>query len=229
MARSGFIFSNNYFVVTYDLRGYGRSTYSENKFSHANDLRKLLQHLNLDKIYLVGCSFACQIIIDFVLEYPDLVLSLTLINGHPFGFKKEPIDIHPLAHVSELEYDQKNIDELAEIETLIWFVGRKRSKNNVNQAIFRKIVEMDRIALKNEIHNPPNEIKIHPNAMEELNEIKSPISFIVGSLDEPNMNYACESLAEELKSPINYITNTAHFPNMEKPEEFNSILLNIIQ
>ena len=64
-------FSNNYFVVTYDLRGYGNSTCSEIKFSHANDLQKLLRHLNLDKIHLVGCSFACQIIIDFILEYPN--------------------------------------------------------------------------------------------------------------------------------------------------------------
>ena len=67
------LFSNSYKVVRYDVRGFGRSTKAETKFSDFEDLHALLQHLKLDKVYIIGVSNGGRIAIDFTTSYQNQV------------------------------------------------------------------------------------------------------------------------------------------------------------
>jgi len=49
-------FTQHYRTVRYDLRGYGKSTPLTEPVSLREDLRALVQHLNIDKFHLLGCS-----------------------------------------------------------------------------------------------------------------------------------------------------------------------------
>src|SRR6185436_3073968 len=48
--------AGRYRVVRYDLRGFGRSAPSPERFTHADDLLALLDHLHIDRAALVGLS-----------------------------------------------------------------------------------------------------------------------------------------------------------------------------
>ena len=67
-------------VVRYDLRGCGRSTAGSHSGSHAEDLKALLDHLELVRVSLLGLSLGAGAAIDFAIAYPDAVRALILIS-----------------------------------------------------------------------------------------------------------------------------------------------------
>lgn len=84
-----FNFLGKYFrVIRYDIRGFGKSDRPNKPFSHFEDLKALFDYLNIKKAHLIGVSMGGSIVIDFTLQYPELVESLILsgpsLNGYNF-------------------------------------------------------------------------------------------------------------------------------------------------
>jgi pimeloyl-ACP methyl ester carboxylesterase len=84
-------FQNQYNILTYDLRGHGKTVrpegYAEYSIDHfVNDLHDLLSELNIGKCVLVAHSFGTLIALEFMLSYPGVVeaaifLSPAFANG----------------------------------------------------------------------------------------------------------------------------------------------------
>ena len=79
-------FMNRYPVVRYDKRGHGLSDspqapYSIHDFS--TDLLRLLEHLDLSKVILLGISVGGMITLDFAANWPELVHSMVLCDTAP--------------------------------------------------------------------------------------------------------------------------------------------------
>lgn len=79
-------FVNRYPVVRYDKRGHGLSDsppgpYSIHDFS--TDLLRLLEHLDLLKVILLGISVGGMIALDFAASWPELVHSMVLCDTAP--------------------------------------------------------------------------------------------------------------------------------------------------
>lgn len=106
-------FSKNSKVISYDLRGHHKSNpianlQNLNVENLAQDLVGLIQHLNLKKAHLVGHSFGAPIILEAYKQNPEVVKSLTFING----FAKNPIKgmfgldvIEPFFYYMKSQYD----------------------------------------------------------------------------------------------------------------------------
>lgn len=80
-------FKNNYNILTFDLRGHGKSKkYLENNdyeiAKFAEDLHSLLVELDIKKIILIGHSFGSLIALDFSLKYPEYISSLILLSSN---------------------------------------------------------------------------------------------------------------------------------------------------
>ena len=81
-----------YRTIAPDLRGYGRServaldaTRGVRDFS--DDLHALLEALNITKAHLIGWSLGGNIAMQYAIDYPEQVCSLTLVApGSPYGF-----------------------------------------------------------------------------------------------------------------------------------------------
>jgi pimeloyl-ACP methyl ester carboxylesterase len=76
-----------------DQRGYGEADQEAKvNATHgpkdwAYDVAALLDHLNLEKAHIVGCSLGGYIVWQLMINYPNRILSITQINpGSPFGF-----------------------------------------------------------------------------------------------------------------------------------------------
>jgi len=70
-------------VIVYDMRDQGQSARLEEGYDnhiHVQDLKKLLDHLNIDKADLWGVSYGGQVAILFSLAFPDCVDRLVLSN-----------------------------------------------------------------------------------------------------------------------------------------------------
>lgn len=76
-------FAARYRVITWDQRGFGRSTNRADRSgprAAASDLRALLDHLALESAHLVGQSMGGWVILGFALAHPGRVRSLVFAN-----------------------------------------------------------------------------------------------------------------------------------------------------
>lgn len=81
-------FSRRYRVVTYDIRGHGKSDSPPEGYGMGDcvdDLHELLHYLAMERAYLAGLSMGGYIALSFTLTYPDMVdaLILTGTNSGP--------------------------------------------------------------------------------------------------------------------------------------------------
>ncbi len=70
-------------LITYDLRNQGASSSGPDPVSfddHVEDLRRVLDHLGIERTYLVGTSISTLIARDFALAYPERVAGLMLVG-----------------------------------------------------------------------------------------------------------------------------------------------------
>lgn len=77
-------FARTHRALTWDQRGFGRSTNNTNKvdpLTAATDLLALIDHLKLDRVHLVGQSMGGWTVLAFALDHPNRVLSLTLADS----------------------------------------------------------------------------------------------------------------------------------------------------
>lgn len=78
-------FSRRYRCVAFNARGYPPSEVpaSPARYSHnhaVDDVAAVMRHLKISKAHIVGCSMGARTTLDFGLNYPRMVLSLTMIG-----------------------------------------------------------------------------------------------------------------------------------------------------
>lgn len=106
-------FANEYRVIAVDTRGHGASPRGNKPFTletFADDLKNLLDSLNIEKANILGFSDGGNIAVIFALKYPERVNSLVLngANLFPSGLKSSfliPVKVlfavfSPLSHFS---------------------------------------------------------------------------------------------------------------------------------
>jgi 3-oxoadipate enol-lactonase len=80
------VFSKEYLVITYDLRGHGQSEKPDGPYTIAmftDDLASLLEGLQVKSAHIVGISLGGAIALQLSLTYPAMVRSLTIVNSGP--------------------------------------------------------------------------------------------------------------------------------------------------
>ena len=80
------VLAEHYRVITWDQRGWGKSTDTVGLAGDPNtaveDLRRLLDHLGVDRAHVIGQSMGGWVVAGFALRHPERTLSLTLANTY---------------------------------------------------------------------------------------------------------------------------------------------------
>ncbi len=79
-------FSRDYRVLTFDLRGHGRSEKPSGPYSiplFAGDVAGLLAALHISSAHVVGLSLGGAVAFQFALDHPPMVKTLTIVNSAP--------------------------------------------------------------------------------------------------------------------------------------------------
>lgn len=219
-------FSQNYRVIRYDMRGYGKSEPVEGEFSHMGDLISLLDHLELDEpLILMGCSMGGGLAMNFALTQPSRVKALIMVGSGPNGLE---LDVPTPAKFAEAEkaYEAGDMDLVAEIETQIWFDGTDRTPAQVNQTMRSLAYEMNRKALSHEARQLGKRLPDTESlAVDRLTELDMPVLVVVGSHDTPYIRASADHMVEKIASARKVmIEDAAHLPNMDQPDEFRGIV-----
>ena len=222
-------FAERYKVVSFDMRGFGRTEMVEGPFSHHEDLRGLLDFLGVRRTHLVGCSMGGGVVLDFALEYPERVGDLVLVGAAVGGFRP---DFGPPKEWDELVAADEagDLGRISELEVMMWVDGPARSPEDVAPPVRDLVYEMNLIALKTEEAALGEEWEPEPPAADRLHNIHAPTLLIVGDEDQPRVFAAADLLEKELPNQRKVVMHgTAHLPSMERPEEFNRLVLEFLQ
>ena len=219
-------------VITYDMRGFGKSLSVPGEYAHYQDLISILDQLKIESCVLVGCSKGGGVILDVALSIPARVAGLVVVAGMADGLEMEDEPEPPPQWEEAIKaFREGDLQKTNELEMQIWVDGCNQPVGRADKKLRDKVRKMNEIVLKNEFAlTGVTEKVLEPNAGTRLREISAPTLLISGSLDDPYITQALDKMANEIpEASHEMIRDTAHLPNMEKPKEFNALIHGFFQ
>jgi 3-oxoadipate enol-lactonase len=221
--------AEQYRVVRYDTRGYGRSESEHVEFSNRADAAAVLDHVGVESALVVGASRGGMIALDLTLERPHRVDALVVVAGGVGGYSS-PSDEgqEQVWEEAERMWEAKDWERLADFETRWWVDGPGQLPDRVDPGV-RALVHgwiLDTYRAEKEEGIPQ---PLDPPAVGRLDEISTPTLVVVGDLDDPGTVDACEVLAAGVADArLLTFEGCAHMLNLERPERFTNTVLEFL-
>jgi pimeloyl-ACP methyl ester carboxylesterase len=223
-----FVYIAHYFrVLRYDLRGFGRSDSPVAPFYPHDDLKALLDFLKIEKAYIMGQSMGGGISIDFALEFPERVAGMILAGPsvHGFSYSEEfmakGLELFTAAFE---EGGEKGIEFL--FQDPYWSYTLPSPERN---SLRRRMRDMAALFFRRFRWDPGWMKPALPLAVERLSEISTPVLLITAKRDHPENRRVAGWLQKEIEGTRKVdIPEAGHMMNMEKPDRFNSIVLEFL-
>ncbi|MDQ6884536.1 MAG: alpha/beta fold hydrolase [Candidatus Dormibacteraeota bacterium] len=221
------VFSQDFKVLRYDMRGFGQSDVTHGEYSARADLLAVMDAAGIRVAALVGVSMGSSLAIDVALEHPDRVSALVVV-GPGFSGRKQSDAFKALMRQVDQIFEEKGLDATIEREMEIWLYGKGRTAADVDPDVRAAVFAMDRFNSE----RFPADMKarpLEPPAVERLADIRVPTLIVAGDRDLPDVMDAAEQLESGIKGARRLVMRgTAHVPNMEQPEVFNRIVLEFL-
>jgi 3-oxoadipate enol-lactonase len=219
-------FSQQYQVIRYDSRGFGRTTSEDVSFSNRQDIFDLLAHLGVERTYIMGLSRGGIIALDFTIEHPEKVDALIVVAGGISGFDGEMLpEEMAIEEQMEAAEERKDFETAARLTVRVWADGPMQPEGRASQEVRDKVYAM---TLNNYQHHSQESIQpqpLQPPAISRLTSVTVPTLVIAGALDESLTITAMRHLARSVPgAQLEVFPDTAHMVNMEQPERFNAVV-----
>lgn len=219
-------FAAHYRVIRYDLRGFGLSLpATPAAFSHAEDLKGLLDYFNIERAHVLGLSLGGRVALDFSLMYPDFLDRLVLVDPALGGYR---FSEEWLGLMSSILQHGKNGDIVAAKH--LWLshplFAPIRSQAQSRQR-FEHIAASDP-----GWHwlNQGFEQSLSPSAAKRLQDINSPTLVVIGEHDLPDLHEIADLLHGNIPHAEKIdLMGVGHMANMEAREQFNEIVLKFLE
>jgi 3-oxoadipate enol-lactonase len=212
-----------YRIIRHDTRGFGRTETDAVEFSNRADIAAVLDHAGEASAHLVGLSRGAHIALDFALEFPERVRSLTFASGGVGGY--DPGDEAPPGWDEvEARTEAHDWDYVADWETRYWADGpgqpEDRVDADVRAGVHDWILSNYRAEKEEGIPQP-----LDPPANDRLGGLRAPLLVILGDLDDPGTQASCRHLAATVPGArLEVFEGAAHMVNLEQPDRFNRLL-----
>ncbi|WP_456368687.1 alpha/beta fold hydrolase [Geoglobus sp.] len=206
-------FSEEFRVIALDLRGFGMSDAPE-KVSiegFADDVRNLMDHLEIEKASILGHSMGGLVCMEFYRKYPERVKSLILANT----FHKLPEQVR-----KEFEQRLKILEASPDMTQIARFIAeislyhKREELKELVETIIRKNSREVYTAATSELAKADYE-NVLPN-------MRVPVLVITAEHDvttPPAFGLEISRLVPG--STVKEISNAAHLAMLENPGEFN--------
>jgi pimeloyl-ACP methyl ester carboxylesterase len=211
-------------VIRYDLRGFGASSWPDGTYSDVEDLRALLDQLDVWRTAVVGCSLGGDVAVRFTLAAPERVWALVPVASGLDGF---PWDDEELTDLYEPV--QRAIDE-GDYERAVEEGLRRWAPLGVDDAEGARIRA---IALDNARRFSLDESlaeRTAPSAYERLEQIDAPTLVLVGDHDLRDIERVADVLATRIPGARKAVVEGAdHVVNLRRPRAFEAALLSFLE
>lgn len=209
-------------AIRYDMRGFGQSTDpTEQAYSHVEDLRALLDYLEIPQAHLVGLSKGGAVALDFALTYPQRVRALALLDTVLGGFSWSAAAsardglVWQRAHEGGIPAAKES-----------WLAHPLFAPALRQPAVAARLAQIihDYSGWHFVNHNP--EQGIEPPAAQRLSELRMPVLAMAGEQDIPDFLQITELICQQLPQARRVILpGVGHMVNMEAPEATTAALL----
>ncbi|MEX3743760.1 MULTISPECIES: alpha/beta fold hydrolase [Lysinibacillus] len=192
--------SKKYKVITFDIRGHGRSVYSKQAITYpliVDDIVNLLDFLAIEKAFISGYSTGGSILLEFLLSYPSRALGGIVISG-----MSEVKDFYLKQRIS-LAVKLANKKAIS-VLTLAISWGNSKTRH-----LFSKLYKD---ASYGDVRNIQQYFRysLHYNCTNRLQDIDSPVLLVFGTKDKAFYQYA-HILNEKLPhSVLAFLENEEH-------------------
>jgi pimeloyl-ACP methyl ester carboxylesterase len=220
-------FSKRYQVLTYDVRGFGKTEVSKADYSmalFAEDLYELLRALDIKSACVLGYSMGGRIALEFALTHPEMTVGLVLANSGIGEAPSQEMQARREMMVGVLQ--EGNIEVISELMTEASFSPGLKERNPTAFEQYKAI----------KMQNDPSEYLAIMQAI--VKAIDSPTDF--GSLCCPTLILAGDRdgfmdvrVGESMKNAIRNaelkVFPTGHAAAIEAPEAFNEAVLGFLE
>jgi pimeloyl-ACP methyl ester carboxylesterase len=202
-------------VITWDIRGHGRSDSPEDQALYSSelsvaDMDAILEATGTQKAVVGGLSLGGYLSLAFHLRYPERVVALMLFDTGP-GFKRdEPREAwNRTAEGTAAGYETRGLDALPNRPE----VGRSTHRGAAGLAKAARGILVQHDA----------------RVIESLSSITVPTLVVVGALDTPFLA-ATDYMAAKVPGAVKVVIEDAgHASNIDQPEAFNRAVLDFLE
>lgn len=211
--------SHDFKVISFDIRGHGRSQYSTKPITYpliVKDIKHLLDHIGIEKAYLCGYSTGASIALEFMLTYSDRAFGSILVSG--------------MSEVSDF-YMKKRISlavKLANPRTFSFLAHAITLGNSDTKETFRKLYNE---AVKGNVLNIKQfyQYSLKFNCTNQLENIELPILLVYGKKDKSFHRYA-NLLREKLPcNELKFLSKEKHQIPTKAARELNQLISDFVQ
>lgn len=212
------VFAKSHRVIRFDMRGFGKSPASLEPYRRIDDLNAVLQFFGLERTHLVGLSLGGGDAIDYVLEFPQKVISLTVIDSTLSGFH----------WTTDWDVQARELGLEGARERWLSHPMFEAALRNPSVAPRLRQMVADYSGWHWLNHDP--ELGPAQRAAKRLGEIKTPTLVLVGELDIPDFCAIADSLHRAVQGSRKIVLpGIGHLANMEAPEAVNEAILNFLK
>lgn len=213
-----------YRVIRYDVRGHGRSAVPDEGYAwpvYAEDLRSLLDVLDVAAAHVVGFSMGGGVALQFALDHPGRTRSLTLVDATVPGFAYSD---EFAARIEALVEAVRSEGWRAAAERL-WLTHPMFDGLRRHPAAFDVIRDLVLQFPARDYLVEPEEPE-GPEAVERLGELRAPLLVLVGEDEQVDFLLAAQlAAANAPRARLEIVSGSGHMLPLERPAEFNRLLL----
>jgi len=214
--------SKHFRIIALDLRGFGKSEIPEEingVEDFVRDVKNLIDHLELERVNLIGFSMGGVTCLAFYEKFPQSVKSMVLadtISHLPPTLLKKTLETR-LKLLNE-----SGMDTISEYIADISF----HTKNPELIEFFKEMVRRN----DKDYYTKVTVSVLNSDYRHVLPQIRVPTLILVGEYDVTTPPRLTEYLVNKIpKSTLRIIDNSAHLTKMENPDEFNRYIIEFLQ
>ena len=219
-------FAERYYVITYDLCGHGQSRRPEGQVTLSTlsqQIRELMDCLSLQAAHLVGFSLGGMINRRFAMDYPDEVLSLTILNS---PHERDPA-LQEQVEAQAIASAQGGIEAVLDAALIRWFTAGFRDQQP------DKVDTIRQTLLRNDTENYAKHRFVLANGVLELiaptPALTHPTLIITCENDTGSTPAMSEAISREITgSQLLILPQLQHLGLLEAPEQFIAPLLSFL-
>jgi pimeloyl-ACP methyl ester carboxylesterase len=211
--------SSHFQTIRFDIRGHGRSHSSPKPLTYSlivDDMKRLLDFLNIEKAYLCGYSTGGSVVLEFLLTYPEKAFGGIVIGGMS--------EVHDLRLASRIRLGIA----LAKMKAMRPLALSLAWSNSDSKQLLWKTYE-------DAIHGSPQNVEqyyrcsLNYNCTEGLSAIHLPVLLVYGAKDKGFHSYG-RLLYERLPhSELSFIPHVKHQIPTKASDELNDRITRFIQ
>jgi proline-specific peptidase len=232
--------SEKFKVIIFDNRGTGKSDRPNIPYTmeiFADDIAGLLDHLEIDKVHIIGVSLGGMIVQNFILKYPERVNKVVLLNTFPGFPNQQGIDMYK-KNLIEVYNDKLKDPKKAFFDHAYGFTRKFKKmmmedpkKKHYGLWSAEDIIKNSTIDIfrPQDILNSANAIAGH-EVRDRLHEVKSITLVLCADKDRLSPVSANRQIHELIpNSELKIIKDAGHDSKIEKAPEVNGAILEFLK